>query len=172
MTAREKKLVWVVGGVLALMVNFMLVEFFVKNRRQLQEDLRKKTSQLTLDRQTLQERETWEQRSAWMTEHQARLTNESTAGVALLDALKEVAQKNTVLIEAPAIGTPEKRPYCIAVPVNFETKSSWAGLCGFLREAQQPEQFLVFEKAVLQVDPADNTRMHATFRVAKWFAPK
>ncbi len=172
MTAREKKLAWIVGGVLAVMGNFMLVEFFLKNQRQLREDLRRKTAQLALQRQTLEERETWEQRSAWMTEHQARLINESTSGVALLDALKEVAQKNSVLIEAPAIGTPEKRTYCIAVPVSFETKSSWAGLCGFLREAQQPEQFLVFEKAVLQVDPADNTRMQATFRVAKWFASK
>ena len=172
MTAREKKLAGIVGGILALMGNFLLVEFFVKNQRQLQEDLRRKTAQLTLHQQTLEERETWEQRSAWMTEHQTRLASESMAGVALLDALKEVAQKNAVLIESPAIGTPEKRPHCIAVPVSFETKSSWAGLCGFLREAQQPDQFLVFENAVLQVDPADNTRMRATCRVAKWFAPK
>jgi hypothetical protein len=37
---------------------------------------------------------------------------------------------------------------------------------------QDPEKFVVFESAQLQVDSADKTQMKGVFRVAKWYAPR
>lgn len=170
MNPREKRLAIIVGGIVALMVNYWLIEFFIKNQRQLRADFTRKTQELALKRTLFEEKAKWEQRDAWVRSKQPRLTNEASAGVALLDEVKETAKKTNVLVEAPSIGTPEKRAQMTAVTVNIETKGSWESLCGFLREMQGPERFIVFETANIQVDSTDKTQMRGKFRVAKWFA--
>ncbi len=172
MTAREKKLSIAVGAVVAVIASYLVIEFFFKNQHRLRDQFALKTTELRAKSILVQDKDLWEKRDAWAQAKQPKLINESGAGVALLDQVKEVAKRNTVLLEAPAIGTPERKPLYTSVSVNIETKSSKEALSAFLREMQGPEQFIVFETANIQVDSADKKEMHGKFRVAKWFAPK
>jgi hypothetical protein len=172
LSQREKVLATIVTVAFAIVLNLVLFSFFVRNQRRLRVDLASKAADLEAKKILLAEKDLWEQRDAWLQGKMPKLTNESGAGVQLLDSIKETAKKHTVLIESQGLGNPEKRPHAFVVSVNVETKSPWPGLVAFLRDLQTPEQFIVFERANIQKDPADPTQMRGQLKIAKWFAPK
>jgi Tfp pilus assembly protein PilO len=117
------------------------------------------------------ERELWQKRDAWLQQRQPKMTNESGAGVDLLEEIKKAAKASDVQIENPAIGTLQKAPFYRSVPVTLDTKSSWKALIEFLHAMQSPERFIVFETANVQIDANDQTKMHGKFKVSRWYLP-
>lgn len=174
MTQREKILVGIVGTVVAVLVNLFLINFFLKNHRQLRSDLENKKVQMAGLKQLLADRELWAKRDAELRASQPKLENQATAGVHLLDHVREVAKKHSVLIkpETLTIGTPERRPECISVPLNIETMSTWKALINFVLELQGEKKFIVLESANFRKDASDQTQMNAKLRIAKWYAPE
>jgi len=172
LTRREKVLATIVAIAFGVVLNLVLLNFFLKNHRRLRDDLANRAAELEAKKILLTEKAMWEERDNWLQSKLPKLTNEGSAGVQLLDQVKEVAKKHTVLIENPAIGTPDRRPHATAVTVNIETKSVWAGMIAFLRDTQEPDKFILFETVNIQKDSGDATQMRGRFRVARWFAPK
>ncbi len=170
MTGREKKMGMVVGTILLVVANYLLVDFFFKNRALLSKELATKKAGLEVRRTLFAEKDLWQARADWLKAKQPKLVNASGAGVAFFDSLKVEASKHNVILEAPTFGNPEKREYAIAVPVTFDAKSNWENLGKFLKEIQKPESFIVFETSNIQIDPGDKTQMRAHFRAAKWYA--
>ena len=162
----------VVGIVAALLLNIFLLNFFLRNQRKLSTELADAAAELEAKKILLAEKAIWEQRDSWLQQKLPTLANEGSGGVQLLDQVKEIAKNHTVLIENPAIGTPDRRAQVLAVTVNIETKSAWPALIAFLRDLQGPEQFVVFETARIQKDTGDATQMRGRFRIGKWFAQK
>ena len=109
-------------------------------------------------------------RDQWIRQHQPTLKNPGEASV-LLDQLKQVAGKDNILIQNPAIGTGETTPYHQTIFASIETKSPWPPLVHFLYDVQQPDAFVVFENVNLAIDSSDPTMMRGKFKVARWFAP-
>ena len=118
----------------------------------------------------MKERDMWIKRDEWIRQNQPTLKNPAEAS-ALLDQLKQVAGKYSVLIENPAIGSGETTPYHQAVFASIETKSPWPPLVHFLYDVQQPDAFVVFENVNLAIDGSDPTMMRGKFKIARWFAP-
>lgn len=118
----------------------------------------------------IKERDIWNKRDQWLTQHQPALKNAAEAST-LLDQLKEVAGKYSILIENPAIGSGETTPNHQTVFASIETKSPWPPLVHFLYDVQQPESFVVFESVNLMIDSGDPTTMRGKFKIARWFAP-
>ena len=172
LSRREKVLALLVGATFAIVLNLVLINFFVKNQRRLRDELASKGADLQAKKILLAEKELWEQRDNWLQGKLPKLTNESGVGVQLLDQVKEVAKKHTVLVENPQLGSLEKRTHATVMTVNVETKSPWAGTVAFLRDLQTPENFIVFERANIQKDPSDPTQMRGQLKIAKWFAPR
>jgi hypothetical protein len=172
LSSREKTLATLVGLIVGIVLNLLLMNFFIKTHRSLRAELASKTSELAAKKILLAEKTMWEQRDAWIQSKLPKLTNEGSVGVQLLDQVKELAKKHTVLVENPAIGTVDRRGQSMAVTVNIETKSPWRELGAFLRDIQGPEQFVVLESVKIQKDSSDATQMRGWFRIAKWFAPK
>jgi hypothetical protein len=172
LSQREKVLATMVALVFGIILNLVLFNFFIRNQRRLQSELITKNADLQAKKILLAEKDLWEQRDAWLQAKMPKLTNESGVGVQLLDSVKEVAKKYTVLVENPALGTAEKRAHATVVSVTVETKSPWPEMVKFLRDLQTPEQFIVFERANIQKDPSDPTQMRGQLKIAKWFAPK
>ena len=172
MTARERTLAMAVAAILFVFVNIFLVKYFVNQHRQLRADRAAKTITLDTMHTLLAERDLWMQRANWLGQKQPPLTNPDGAAVALLEAAKEIAKKHNLVIENSVLGRVDNKPFYAAVSVNFETKSKWQDLVGFLRSMQAPEQFVAFESANLQIDSGDKTQMRARIKLAKWFAPK
>jgi len=171
LTKSEKTLALIVGGFAFALLNLLLVSHFVKRQAQLRVDLAGKTGQLKALQVLFSERDRWIKRDTWLLEKQPKLANESGAGVQLLDQIKQIAKSNDVLLENPGWGAPEKTKYDRSVPVNLETKSSWPALIAFLRSVQQPDQFLVFENANVQIDPGDPAMMRGKLKVSRWYQP-
>jgi hypothetical protein len=172
MTPREKKLGLAVACVVLLLGNYLLIEFFVKESIRLREEQTRKTAELARRSAYLGERSLWEIRAKWAKVRQPVMVKPDRAGPDLLEAVRQVASKAGVQLEAPTFDKPDNRPHCTAALVNFEVRGSWQALCSFLREMQEPEKFVVFESAQLQVDSGDKTQMKGAFRVAKWYAPR
>ena len=172
LSSREKVLSIAVGTVVFLLVNYFVVDYFMTNRTRLTTDLARQTGQLKMFEKSAAEKPKWEQREAWLAEKQPKIGSEDSAGVQLLDQVKEVAKTHSVVLNDPAIRVPARKPEYTSVSVEIKTQSSWPALLKFLGELQQPEQFIVIEKANLKRDSKDDTMMQGTFTIAKWFAPK
>ena len=118
----------------------------------------------------LRETDLWMNRDKWLREHQPAFHGASDAS-ALLDQLKQVASKYSVLIENPSIGSSAGTGNYQSVSVSIETKSQWPPLVHFLYDVQAPDGFMVFESANIAIDSSDPTQMRGKFKIARWYAP-
>ena len=171
LSARERTLATIVGVVVFLLLNLFVLSAFSRKQALLREQLAARKNEQVSMQQLLAEREQWEQRDAWLSEKQPKLTDENTAGVQLLDQIRDFARPHEVTLENPAISTPARTQWYHSVSVTVETRSSWQGLIQFLQTAQAPGQFVVFESANVQIDANDPSQMRGRFKIARWYAP-
>ena len=173
LSARERIMVATVAAILFLLGNLALLSSLAERHRQLSSDLATKKTELAALKSILSDREVGAKREAWLSATQPKLTNQSQAGVVLLDQVRQVAKASDVLLDtSPEIGSVDSsQPTHQSVTLTIQTKSSWAALVKFLNGLQQPEQFIVFESANFQSDSADPAQMRGRFRIAKWYAP-
>ena len=161
----------IIGSLAFLLFNLLLGSFFLNQKARLQADFIAKSTKLKNLQILFSERDRWNKREAWLQKIQPKLENESRAGVELLEQIKQIAKNNEVLLVNQGWGVLEKKEFYKSVPINFETKSSWPSLITFLRTVQQPDRFLVVEKADVKIDPGDPTQMHGNFTMARWYLP-
>jgi hypothetical protein len=171
MSSREQTLAIIVAAVVIIGGTLMLVESYISTRVALTARIVAEKKQLRSMRELLDQGALWAQREEWLQAKQPRLENADTAGVKLLDSVRELARRHAVLLDNLTIRPPEHRPNCISVALEIETKSPWSPLVEFLQELQTPEQFVALESANLKVDPADATQVHGRFKIARWYAP-
>lgn len=174
LTSRERTLSILVGSVAFLFVTFFVADYFLKTKARLDAGLAVKTGVLRKVQRLSAEKALYEQRDAWLREKQPKLANEERASGQLLDQVKELAKKHSVLLENPVIRPAVRKPELpyIAIGLEIETKSPWAALIAFLGELQTPEQFIALDSANLKIDGADPTQMRGKFKIARWYAPK
>ena len=172
LSSREKWLAIVVGGALFVFANVFLIERFMQRGARLRADIAAKTKQLQHMQSLTEDLAFSEQRDTWLQARQPKLTNPDTAGVQMLNQIKELAKQHSVLLENPAIRLPDRQASYVSISVEVETKSSWKPLIAFLHDLQNPEQFIAVESANLKIDDADATKMHGRFKIARWYAPR
>jgi hypothetical protein len=171
LSTRERNLAIIVGLIVAVGGTWLLGESYLAKRASLTARIASANRQLHSMHELLAQSSLWEQREQWLQAKQPKMENADTAGVQLLDYVKELARRHGVLLENPAMHTPEPRPNCISVALEVETKSGWTSVVEFLEDLQAPEQFVALENANLKVDPADATQVRGRFKIARWYAP-
>jgi len=173
MSQRERTLTLIVGGVLALLINVVVIKFFMTQhqvQRKAIVDTKAKIEDLNR-RET--ERAMWAERDAWLTANLPDLGDDQVASRELGNVIKQIAQKHSVTLESPNPGVPSRgQPAYVALPYKLSAKAPWTPMFEFLRELQAPGQFIVFNPLTLKVDPADKTQLRAELTVTKWFAPQ
>ena len=167
---RERLLSAAVAGVIFLLLNWYIWGKLFGALDQTRTDLVARQNTRKVQEVFIRERALWDKRAQWLKEHQPVLKGPGEAST-LLDQIKQVAGKQNVVIENPAIGTSDATPDRQAVFASFEVKSPWPPLVRFLYDVQQPESFVVFESMTLNIDPADPTMMRGKMKAARWFAP-
>jgi hypothetical protein len=172
MSPKERTMAMVIGLIAVIVISYLVVDYFLKNQTRLRTELARNTAALATMRRQMAEKPMWDQRDAWLQAKQPRLGSEDTAGVQLLDRVKEVAKKNSVEVTSQALRPPAHLADYSSISVDLETTSTWPSLIGFMRELQGPEQFVVLEGVNLKIDDKDATQMRGNFKIAKWFAPK
>jgi hypothetical protein len=167
---RERILALLVGGVVIVLINLFLWSWLLNAIH----NSRGAVAMRKLARKEqviyMREGDLWAKREKWLRDHQPAYHGASDAS-ALLDQLKQVANKYNVLIENPAIGNGETNPTYQSVFASIETKSPWPELVHFLYDVQSPESFIVFESVNVMIDPTDPTQMRGKFKIARWDAP-
>lgn len=171
LSGREKILAGIVLGAVFLVLNLVIIRALVAKQALLRTELASRGRDLQTMKLLLSERDLWTKRAAWLSARQPPLTNESGAGVQLLEQIRVIAREKLVTLENPAFGTNNKTKWYRSVSVNVETKGSLGALVHFLDALQQPDQFIVLESADFAIDSADKSQMHGTFRIARWYAP-
>ena len=170
MNPRERRLAYVVGGILFLLVNLFIWNVLLG----MSSDTRKRYADERTERASeevyLTEEKMWQRRADWLKKNQPSSNNPAEAS-SLLTRVKEIAGRYNVQVENPQIGPTENAPSHQSVSATFETKSGWEPLVHFLYDMQRPEGFYVFENVSLMVDANDPTVMQGRFKIAKWFAP-
>lgn len=172
MSSRERLMTTIVGAAIFLLVTYLVVDYFLKNQTRLRGELARNTNALAVMRRQMAEKPMWDQREAWLLAKQPKLASEDTAGVQLLDRVKDLAKKNAVQISSQSLRPPAHQPDYSAISVELETTSTWPSLIGLLRELQGPEEFIVLEGVNLKIDDKDATQMRGSFKIARWYAPK
>jgi hypothetical protein len=170
MNPRERLLSWVVAGTIFVLLNVWILSRIFGAVGGSHKEVVARRAKLAEQALYIKERDLWNKREEWIRKHQPVLNNPAEAS-ALLDQLREVANKHNVLIENPAIGTGETTPYHQTVFASIETKSPWPPLVHFLYDVQRPDAFIVFENVNLVIDGSDPTMMRGKFKIARWFAP-
>jgi hypothetical protein len=170
LSLRERRLTAIVGGILFVLVNWFVWSKLLGALESARADLVARQNTRKVQEVFIRERALWEKRAQWLKDHQPTLKGPGEAST-LLDQIKQVAGKHSVLVENPAIGTIDATPDRQAVFASFEVKSDWPGLVKFLYDVQQPESFNVFESITLNIDAADPTQMRGKMKIARWFAP-
>jgi hypothetical protein len=176
MSSREKVLATVVSCLITSVVLYFAAQFFLRNHQNLKSQLANKTSELQSMKTLIVERDLWVERDAWLQQHQPRMTDPNVAGPNLLTEIKEIGKKHSILPMDANVGLPEPasrtggRAQDQSVTVTFNAKGKWPDLVNFLHSLQGPTEFVVFQKAEIQVDKSDPTQIGGTFAIAKWFA--
>ena len=170
MNRRERILSWIVAGALIVLLNLVIWSWLFGALGRARAQLVTRQAARAEQAVYIKERDLWTKRDQWLTQHQPVLKNAAEAST-LLDQVKEVAGKYSILIENPAIGSGETTPNHQTVFASIETKSPWPPLVHFLYDVQQPESFVVFESVSLMIDSGDPTMMRGKFKIARWFAP-
>ncbi len=169
LNARERKLAFIVGGILFLLINLGIWSALLNMSAGARSEYAEQRTARSAQKVYLEEEKMWKKRADWLKKSQPKLNNPAEAS-SLLTLVKEIAGKHNVQVENPQIGAVETTPSHQSVSATFETKSAWEPLVHFLYEAQKPQAFTVFESVNLMVDPTDPTVMQGRFKIAKWFA--
>lgn len=172
MSSRERTLALIVGGVLVLLINVVLIRFFLQKRAEFQAGIAATQSKIDRLKQQESQRALWSERDAWLTQSLPVLGDPQVANREMAEAVKEVARKHTITFESPNYGVPNRQKEYTALGIRVSLKAPWQPMMDFLRELQAPGQFLVFDPLDLKVDPTDKTQLRAEVTVTKWFAPQ
>jgi hypothetical protein len=170
MNPRERVLSWTVAGTVAVLLNLWILSWISGALSGARKELAARTATLAEQAVYMKERDLWMKRDEWIGLHQPTLKNPAEAS-ALLEQLKQVADKYSVLVENPVIGSGETTPYHQTVFASIETKSPWPPLVHFLYDVQRPDAFIVLENVNLAIDGSDPTMMRGKFKISRWFAP-
>jgi len=176
MNPRERALAFIVGTMVVGLISYMLVNTFLGHQRKLKQDLSEKKTSLETMQTLIAERAMWEERDKWLNQSQPKMDNANSAGVELLDRVKQIGQTRSLTPTDASFGVPDPlpksggKPAYQATSVTFTVKGKWADMVNFLFDVQTPTNFLIFEKATLQLDKDDKTQVSGTFKVAKWYA--
>lgn len=168
----EKRLMAIVACLVVVLLNVVVFQFFAKTRRQLAAQLEQKSSLVGSLRELEASTPKWEGRAQWLQKVQPKLGSEQAEGNALLTFLKESASKHGLTLAKQQLASAKTDGGITAVPVQFEFKGSWRGVCAFFAELQAPDRFVVIQQSRMRVDPADATQILCDCTVAKWFAAR
>ena len=170
MSKREKAMATVVGVVLAVVLNFFLVKFFVGKLREFNLQQTVAGSGIDFLKKQETERALWSERDAWLNNNMGVVGDPQVASRQLSEAIRDSARKHTVTLEVPNAGVPGKQAAYTSLPLRIEAKAEWKSMFEFISDLQAPGNFHVFEQLELRVDPADKTKLRASMTLAKWFS--
>jgi hypothetical protein len=175
-SSRERVLLVLVVGAVFVLANLIAVHVLMTNFRDLIQLRADRAQEAEVSALYVKEQPMWMKRADWVRATQPKLLNRDVEGVNLEAQIKDVADRNRVIllnhqIQPPAVNQGEKNTDYQPLTVQTDVKGDWASMVRFISALQQPEKFVVFESATLRIDRDDPKMIKGEFHIAKWYAP-
>ena len=171
MSQREKMLGLLVGGAVVVLLNVLVIRFFIGKYQEYHATKLAAEGQLANFKILEGERERSAKYDAWLTANLVPLGDKYVVDKAQQDSLQALGKKNEILITQVARGVPSPNSNYTAFNTAVDCQGKWGQFISFLAELQAPNNFTVVNPLDIKVDPNDKTQFKANITVVKWFAP-
>ncbi len=171
LTAKEKKLLVVLVAALFFLLNVVGLQAFLDRQRQLQARITQLDTEVLESRSIMSDRTYWEERAAWLDEHQP-LDDITTIedDVKFIEFVESSARNSGLDYTRRAGGPlPPVGPY-VEVYDASTVRGSMESLVKWLSELQQPKAFRTVKQLRIRSaqEPPD---IIADIEVARWYRP-
>lgn len=116
----------------------------------------------------LAEKDSWEQRSAWLLEKQPLYTKRSEADLTVLNLIRESAASHNVTVQVQPV-EPSERPGMTSSNMTVEAKGDLAAALKWLHGIQEPNSFISIPALSMIPNEEDTSQVIVNMTVQKWF---
>lgn len=113
----------------------------------------------------------WEERRAWLDQHQPVLGDSGTSHSIFLEELRSSARERGLVLGPPVLLKPEGKPHFHDLSVTLNITGPDQAVFRWLADLQSPEKFQVVKYLLLTPQPGAAPRMTGTVTVARLFKP-
>jgi hypothetical protein len=170
MTRSEQRLLTVFLVLLIVVANLLGWSFALGKRKTLSSKLVELRAEEKAAAQWVAERKMWEERRAWLDQHQPKMTSDSEANAELLNFLQSSARKQNITIVEQALRETSGTPQYREVSAGLKVTGSLDSIVRWLVELQQPDKFYVIKNFSLK-STAEPPKMTCDLEVARRHAP-
>jgi hypothetical protein len=168
LTFKEKKLLAVLLGAIFLLVNVVGLQAFLQRQRDLQKSIAQLESQLVLNRAVLAEKPLWEERAAWLDQHQPEDDTSTTEDDSkFYDFVEKSAQQSGLQFTRKSVGSQLVGGLYAEVSDTSQVKGNMESLVKWLHELQQPKAFRAIKQ--ISIKSGEPPEVVCEIELARWF---
>ncbi|MDZ4287199.1 MAG: hypothetical protein U0984_04535 [Prosthecobacter sp.] len=116
----------------------------------------------------LAEKDSWEQRSAWLQQKQPMYTKRSEADLTVLNLIRDSASSHSVTVQVQPM-EPSERPGMTSSSMTVEAKGDLAAVLKWLHGIQEPNTFISIPALSMVPNEEDTSQVIVNMTVQKWF---
>ena len=168
LTSKEKKLLAALLGAIFVLVNVVGLQVFLNRQRALQKSIVQLEAQLNLNRAVLAEKPIWDEREAWLEEHQPLDDISTTEDDAkFYDFVEKSAKQCGLQFTRKGVGTQQIDGQFAEVFDNSLVKGNMESLVKWLHGLQQPKAFRAIKQ--ISIKSGEPPEVICDVEVARWY---
>ncbi len=168
LTSKEKKLLAALLGAIFVLVNVVGLQAFLNRQRALQKNIAQLESQLALNRAVLAEKSLWDERTAWLDEHQPPDDISTTEDDGkFYDFVEKSAKQCGLQYTRKAVGTEPADGHYTEVFDTSQVKGDMESLVKWLHGLQQPKAFRAIKQ--ISIKSGEPPEIVCDIEVARWY---
>ena len=170
MSQSEQRLLTIFLVLLIGIVNLLGWHFLLGKKKALSAKLTELRAEEKSAAQWIADRKLWEDRRAWLDQHQPKMASDSEANAELLNFLQSSARKQNITIVEQALKDTATTAQYREVSAGLKITGSLQAIIQWLVELQQPDKFYVIKNFSLKSD-AEPPKMKCDLEVARRHVP-
>lgn len=168
LTSKEKKLLAALLGAIFVLLNVVGLQAFLHRQQALQKSIVQLESRLALNRAILEEKPLWDERTAWLDEHQPVDDISTTEDDGkFYDFVEKSARQSGLQYTRKAVGTLPVEWHYAEVFDTSQVKGKMESLVKWLHELQQPKAFRAIKQ--ISIKSGEPPEVVCDIEVARWY---
>ena len=174
LSTREKRLLALCFGALALMGTMILANHFLQSRAAVVAKLSRLETELRDNQTWLSDQEYWEKHARWLDETMPETESLGRSQGQLLEEIQNAALDLKIRVDRQTLLEPVSQPSYREVSVNVRLEGEQDVLLRWLATLQSPEKFQYVKALEFELDTRSRTpkpRARCDLTLARWFKP-
>lgn len=175
LTQREKRLLLLCVGVLALMASALLANEFIQRKGKATKRLTELENQKRENDTWIQDRAFWEKRGAWLAETMPKTESLGRAQGQLLEEMQNAALDREIEVQQQTLLEPVTTANFREVAVSLRLRGDQTKLLTWLGSMQSPEKFQAVKVFDFEIDRRAKEKTPqavCNLTLARWFQPE